>query len=112
MIFRAIFLITGLLWHAVTLAEADGPDAWQVYGINKDSVLNVRKGPATEFAVIGKLSASAENLENLGCFPEFSSVEWERFNQHERQLAVNMRWCKIRSEDLIGWVYGKYLEEY
>ncbi|MBX2868846.1 MAG: SH3 domain-containing protein [Acidiferrobacterales bacterium] len=109
---RIVILAISLFFHGPLYAEADGPDAWQVYGIEENSVLNMRLGPSTKFRVVGKLRANSTDLENLGCFPEFSSIEWESFSQKERQLVVDMRWCKIRYRQTTGWVYGKYLEEY
>jgi len=93
-------------------AEADGPDEWQVSGISSGKNLNMRKGPSRDFPVIAKLPGNATNLENLGCFPEFSPIEWQDFNARERQLASKLRWCRVGFKGMKGWVYGQYLQEY
>lgn len=109
---QRLLIILLLLLPLSVLAEADGPDAWKITGISQDSYLNLRKGPSLQFETIGLIPFGTTNLKNLGCFPEFTFKEWDRFNERERQLAINMRWCRIDYKDVSGWVFGKYLEEY
>ncbi|GJL53352.1 MAG: hypothetical protein NPIRA02_04840 [Nitrospirales bacterium] len=92
-------------------AEADGPDYWAVHGLSHGAVLNLRKGPTTQFPVLTRIPAGYAHLENLGCSPEFTMEEWSRFIERERDLAVSLRWCRVRYEKQTGWVKGMYLQE-
>jgi len=108
-----VLTFLSLFWLAVAcLAEADGPDAWQVRGVDKSHFLNIRKGPSTGFTIIGRVPHDAQKLENLGCFPEFTAADWQSFTPEERHLASQIRWCRIRFHGQTGWVFGKYLTEY
>lgn len=112
MIARLLVFLT-LFWFAMACpGDADGPDAWQVKGVDKSKSLNIRKGPSTGFSIIGRMPHDAQKLENLGCFPEFNAAEWQSFTPQERLLAIKMRWCRIRFHGQTGWVFGKYLKEY
>ncbi len=92
-------------------AEADGPDYWMVTGIPKGGHLNLRLGPSVMFSVIGTVPADFKHLVNKACYPEFTTNEWLRFNSYEKQLALEMRWCKVEYKGRLGWVYAKYLTE-
>ncbi len=73
---------------------AGGPDYWQVSGLGGDA-LNVRDGPGTRYAVIGKL-AEGEVARNDGC-----------------RLSLDQRWCQVRASGsgVSGWVAGRFLRE-
>ncbi len=92
-------------------AEADGPDYWAVHGVSPTDHLNLRRGPSTRFSVVAKIPADFSHLENLGCSPDFPMMDWGRFSKHERDLAISLRWCRVRFHDLEGWVKGSYLQE-
>lgn len=72
--------------------EAGGPDWWQV---TRASTLNVRAGPGSGEAVIGK-AANGQMLRNLGCKGQGAD-----------------RWCHVEVDDGAsrGWVSGGYLRE-
>jgi len=100
-----------LLVSCHSYADADGPDFWRVENIPLGSFLNLRNGPSTKFAVIGKIPYNATGLANLGCFPEFSVREWNKFSKQETKLALELRWCRVSFGNLEGWSYAKYLME-
>jgi len=74
---------------------AGGPDFWQVTRVGGGDALNVRGGPSTRYAVIGKLR-NGDVLQNRGC-----------------RLSGSQRWCSIRAvgSGVVGWVAGRYLME-
>ena len=107
-----IFLVLLFVFPSPALAEADGPDAWQVYGVSQGGTLHMRKGPSKMFSVVAKIPFNAQALKNLGCHPEFNASEWENLTQFEKAALKDLRWCKVRYNDQTGWVFGQYLEEY
>lgn len=72
-----------------------GPDYWQVSGVGGGDALNVRGGPSTRYAVVGKLN-NGDILQNQGC-----------------RLSGSDRWCSIRASGsgVPGWVAGRFLVE-
>lgn len=120
MTIKSVFLTLSLLggsvlgligWGDFAAAEADGPDYWAVQGVSVNDVLNLRKGPSVQFSVVGRIPAGYSHLENLGCSPVFTANEWRSFEEKERDVAVSLRWCRVRFQDRIGWVKGTYLQE-
>ncbi len=93
------------------IAEADGPDFWAVQGVSHDDHLNLRKGPSVKFSVVAQIPSGFAHLENLGCSPDFMTTDWGRFSEYERDVAVSLRWCRVRFHDYVGWVKGSYLQE-
>ncbi|WP_050786821.1 SH3 domain-containing protein [Rhodobacter ferrooxidans] len=73
--------------------DAGGPDFWKVTGLATGDTLNLRAGPSTGDAVLGRLLAGAV-VRNLGC-----------------RGGTGQRWCKVESGGLRGWVAGRYLRE-
>lgn len=91
-------------------AEADGPDRWAV-SISPGSSLMLRSGPSTRFRILLRIAAGTEALENLGCSPDLTVDDWQRFTVAEREIARSLRWCRVRFGDTVGWVAGRYLVE-
>ncbi len=98
-------------WSNLVSGEADGPDYWAVQGVSPNDHLNLRKGPSVGFSVVAQIPSDFKHLENLGCSPEFPITDWERFTEYERDLAISLRWCRVRFHEHVGWVKGSYLEE-
>jgi hypothetical protein len=73
---------------------AGGPDWWAV-SITPGSALNIRSGPATRHAVVGR-AQNGEVMQNRGC-----------------RMTGPDRWCSIRTygAGVQGWVAGRYLVE-
>ncbi len=98
-------------WPYLAWSEADGPDYWALQGVSHDDHLNLRKGPSVKFSVVAQIPSGFAHLENLGCSPAFRITDWERFSKYERDVAVSLRWCRVRFHDHMGWVKGSYLQE-
>lgn len=73
---------------------AGGPDWWAVSGV-KAGALNLRSGPGTRYAMIGK-AQNGEVMQNLGC-----------------RLSGQTRWCRVRVavSGVQGWAAGAFLVE-
>jgi len=105
-------LVSAFLLHAnVAWLYEEEPDFWRVTRIVDGSHLNMRKGPSTQFGVIGKIPHNATGLRNHGCIPNFSISDWSWFTKEESKHAYSMRWCKIRYNNADGWVHFRYLTE-
>jgi len=94
-------------------AEADGPDHWNVTGVEQDDVLNIREKPDPHAKKVGEIPADGTCVKNLGCvggltFEEFTTLSDEERKSIERERP---RWCKVDYEGTVGWVSGRYLEE-
>ncbi len=98
-------------WTFLAWSEADGPDYWAVGGVSLDDHLNLRKGPSVKFSVVALIPSGFSHLENLGCSPDFIITDWERFSEYERDVAISLRWCRVRFYEHVGWVKGSYLQE-
>lgn len=108
---KFVFFLILQLFSSVAFSEADGPDYWAVTGISNGSHLNIRLGPSIQFSIIGKIPSDYRHLNNIACHPEFTITEWDQFNAHERRTAMDMRWCKVKYKNIIGWVRAKFLTE-
>lgn len=73
---------------------AGGPDWWAVT-ITPGSALNIRSGPSTRHAVVGR-AQNGEVMQNRGC-----------------RMTGPERWCSIRTygSGVQGWVAARYLVE-
>ncbi|MEM0900352.1 MAG: hypothetical protein AAGI92_10440 [Pseudomonadota bacterium] len=109
--FAALFLSFIALVDAA-FAEADGPEAWQVAGIEAGDRLNVRMGPGTDYPVIGSLPPGARALRNLACVPYYTLGDLDALSEAER-VALPARWCFIfhAPSGEKGWVAGRFLRE-
>lgn len=73
-----------------------GPDYWAVAGLTPGDTLNLRAGPSTGHAVLGRLPEGT-GLRNFGC-----------------RMAEGQRWCEVETlggAPRRGWVAGTYLAE-
>jgi len=112
--FRIHLVIAVLfLLPAISHAEADGPDHWQVHGVESSDVLNIRAEPTASSEKLGIIPSDGQCVKNLGClggltFQEFTTLSDEEKKAIERKRP---RWCKVEYEGTIGWVAGRYLRE-
>jgi hypothetical protein len=102
-----------LLVPSVLSAEADGPDHWQVTGVEQDDVLNIRDKPDPHAKKVGEIPPDGTCVKNLGCvggltFEEFTTLSDEEKKSIERERP---RWCKVDYQGTVGWVSGRYLGE-
>lgn len=105
-------MMAALFWTtSAVLAEADGPDYWDVSGVRAHDVLNLRTEATTRSTVITGIPYDATGLRNLGCSggPTFS--EWQRMSAAERERSARDRWCKVEYQGRDGWVAGRFLKE-
>jgi hypothetical protein len=73
-----------------------GPDFWEVTGVARGDMLNLRRAPSAQSRVIATF-ANGEFLRNLGC-----------------RIEKGQRWCQVEPIDepgLRGWVAGRFLRE-
>jgi hypothetical protein len=110
-----LVLLTGsiLAGASIAAAEADGPDYWQVTGVDEDDVLNIREEPDPHSEKVGEIPPHGTCIRNLGCvggltFEEFTTLSDEQKKKIERERP---RWCKVEYEGTIGWSAGRYLAE-
>ena len=102
-----------VLLAAQALAEADGPDFYDVKGVASGDVLNMRAKADARSAKIGAIPSDGTCLRNLGCmggltFEEFSTLSEAEKQKIERQRP---RWCRVEYQGFTGWVAGRYLQE-
>lgn len=73
---------------------AGGPDWWAVSGVTSGA-LNIRSGPGTRYAAVGK-AQNGEVMQNLGC-----------------RMSGQTRWCRVRVDGsgVQGWAAGTFLAE-
>ena len=113
-IYSSILLIIFLILYTSNASStADGPDYWQVHGVESGDVLNIRKEANGQSEKIGEIPPDGQCIKNLKCvggltydeFTNLSEVEKEKIKQ-ERP-----RWCYIEYKGIKGWVAGRYLRE-
>ena len=100
------------LVNVYAAATADGgPDYYAVTGVAADSVLNIREEASAGSRKIGEIPHDARGLQNLGCTGVPSFAEWLKMSEAERRRAGRSRWCRVRYQNIEGWVAGRYLME-
>ena len=97
---------------SLVLSEADGPDSWMVVKIGARSGLNLRYEPTTDSEVLLVIPHDAVDLQNLGCRPEYTTKEWLEFTETQRKKAITDVWSRVRYNNIVGWVYAFYIDEY
>lgn len=109
----AIAVVLGLaLLNVCSSATADGgPDYYAVTGIAADGFLNIRAKPSAGSRKIGEIPHDARGLKNLGCTGGPTFAEWLKMSEAERRRAAHKRWCRVRHQNIEGWVAGRYLME-
>ena len=95
------------------LAEADGPDHFEVSGISAGNILNIHSSKNTGATVIGMIPPHGGCIRNLGCQGGLTLDEFTTLSKPEQtqRLLKNPRWCKIDYQGITGWVTGRYLIE-
>lgn len=102
-----------LLYSDLLVAEADGPDYWQVRDVAKDDVLNMRSYAAFKSPKIGEIPYDARCIKNMGCQGGLTYQEYTTLSESEKQqvLRLRPRWCRVSYQGATGWVAGRYLQE-
>ena len=107
-------LILALLFYPeLLLAEADGPDFWQLHDVAKDDVLNIHSSAAFKAPKIGEIPSDAQCVKNMGCMGGLTYQEFTTLSESEKQqiLRQRPRWCRVSYQGTTGWVAGRYLRE-
>ena len=102
-----------VLLPGTAVAEADGPDFYQVRDISSGETLGIHAEPDPDATRLGEIPPQGDCIHNLGCrggltFEEFTTLSKE---QQARRLKDNPRWCRIEYQGIVGWVPGRYLAE-
>ena len=95
------------------LAEADGPDYWQVRDVAKKDVLNMRSNAGYTAPKIGEIPYDARCIKNMGCKGGLTYQEFTTLSEAEKQQIMRQRprWCRVSYQGRTGWVAGRYLQE-
>jgi hypothetical protein len=94
-------------------AEADGPDFWRVYGVEKSDVLDMYHYADFKAPKTGKIPHDAQCIQNMGCKGGLTYSEFTALPEAEKRqiLKQRPRWCRVNYQGVTGWVAGRYLQE-
>lgn len=104
-------LLAAAFFSADLLAEADGPDHFQVVKVAEGAVLNLRAEPKATARKVGEIPPHASCLRNLGCQGGLSYQEFSTLDPAQRAEREHPRWCKVEYRGMTGWVAGRFLAE-
>jgi hypothetical protein len=95
------------------LAEAGGPDFWQVRDVDRGDVLNMRSEADFKSSKTGEIPFDAQCVRNMGCKGGLTFDEYTQSSEIEKQqiLKQRPRWCRVSYKGATGWVAGRYLKE-
>lgn len=106
----------------LAFTAADGVDFYQVTGVKKDDVLNIRSTPSPRAKIIGIIPAEATRIENLGeqwpkwesdVAPDAKNLKGTDLTDEEKKaLQTRNIWLKIKYKNVEGWARSKYLTEF
>ena len=113
---KIIVVLLTIMFSTATItswADADGPDYWKVQHVKPDDVLNIREKPNWKAKKVGAIPPNSGCLTNIECvggltFEEFTTLSAEEQETIEKQKP---RWCRVKYENITGWVSAKYLIE-
>ena len=93
--------------------EADGPDYWQVHGVESDDVLNIRREANPNSEKIGEIPPDGQCIKNLKCVGGLTFKEFTTLSESEKEKIKKERprWCFVEYRGTKGWVAGRYLRE-
>ena len=102
-----------LLYSDLLVAEADGPDYWQVRDVAREDVLNMRSYAAFKAPKVGEIPYHARCIKNMGCKGGLTYQEFTTLSESEKQQITRQRprWCRVSYQGITGWVAGRYLQE-
>jgi hypothetical protein len=95
------------------ISTADGPDYWQVHGVERNDVLNIRQEANARSRKIGEIPAGAQCVKNLKCVGGLTFDEFTNLSQAEKDRIIKERprWCNVEYKGMQGWVAARYLRE-
>lgn len=108
-----LFMSLLILGSTSAFATADGPDYWQVHGVDSNDVLNIRSEPHWQAGKIGEIPSDGQCIKNLRCVGGLTLQEFTTLSEAEKQRITKERprWCYIEYKGIKGWVAGRYLRE-
>ncbi|MFM1815364.1 MAG: hypothetical protein RLZ98_2059 [Pseudomonadota bacterium] len=107
-----ISLVFAAFWGSVSvMAEASGPDVWDVTGVRSDDALNMHTEASARSKTILRIPYDAKGLKNLGCTGIPTFRQWQAMTEAERIRSARARWCKVEYQGNQGWVAGRFLKE-
>ncbi|MEZ5843802.1 MAG: hypothetical protein R3D27_08720 [Hyphomicrobiaceae bacterium] len=114
--FRAILtpcvaILTATAIGASALAEASGPDAFDVTGVRADDTLHMHDRPSARSRTIARIPANARGLKNLGCRGAPTFQQWLAMSEDERKRQARGHWCRVEFAGKSGFVSARYLKE-
>ena len=97
----------------IAFAGADGPDYYQVHGVQTGDVLNMRQKPDWKSEKIGEIPPDGQCLKNLKCVGGLTFEEFTSLSEADKQKIQKERprWCLVEYKGVRGWVAGRYLRE-
>ena len=109
----ALLMLFLTLYMSGASPTADGPDYWQVYGVESGDVLNIRKDPSGQAQKIGEIPPDGRCIKNLKCVGGLTYDEFTNLSEAEKEkiLKQRPRWCYIEYGGIKGWVAARYLRE-
>lgn len=110
---RCLLVLLVVLIARGVHADADGPDHWEVVGVEAGDVLNIRQEANARATKIGEIPPGGTCVKNIRCvggltFEEFTTLSEAERNKIEKERP---RWCYIEYKGIKGWVAGRYLRE-
>lgn len=104
---------SGLFIALTASGGADGPDFYEVRGVEPGEVVQLRSKPEQDAAKLGRVSAAETCLRNLGCeggptLHEFTTLSESELGAIRRERP---RWCRVGLGIAEGWIQGRYLRE-
>jgi len=97
----------------LALADADGPDYFNVSGVASDDTLNMRIEPNPHAKRVGEIPPNSNCVKNLGCQGGLTMSEFTDLSKEEQAaiLKKRPRWCQVEYNEVKGWVSARYLIE-
>ena len=110
---RWILVMLVVLIARAVHAEADGPDHWEVVGVEAGDVLNIRQEPNDKSVKIGEIPPDGTCVKNIRCIGGLTFEEFTTLSEAEKSKIKKERprWCYIEYKGTKGWVAGRYLRE-
>jgi hypothetical protein len=84
-------------------ATADGPDIFNVRGVNPNDVLFLRERPTANSPKVGQVPYNGKKLRNEGC----SAVRDGKILP-DSDLNTGPFWCRVRFGPVEGWANARY----
>ena len=108
---RRLLACLALVLPGLAHATADGPDYFQVVGVAKDDVLNMRASPNAKGTLIGEIPPDTDGITWYDCVGGLHYAEWAAATEAEREEARRKRWCLVGYDMTIGWSAGRFFGE-